>query len=84
MWFLMNHDGLIGSEKIWDRCTVFASRLQSFETGMLAGNANIRQAVGPQPGIDGVGGGGGRGVCQRRTKLFPHFQPAFRPGGGLK
>ena len=33
--------GLIGSKKNWDRGAALTSRLQSFETGMLAGDENL-------------------------------------------
>jgi hypothetical protein len=32
---------LVSSEKVWDRVAAFTSRLQSFETGMLAEEENF-------------------------------------------
>jgi len=37
--------GLIGSEKIWERGAALASRLQSFETEMLAAEENVAGLV---------------------------------------
>jgi hypothetical protein len=50
---------LIGSEKIWDRGAALTSRLQTFETEMLAEGGELRGADTPQAGAAGQGGGNG-------------------------
>ncbi len=64
---------LIGSEKIWERGAALTSRLQSFETEVLAQEENLASGFGSdQPGTDRSGGShrflaaGGAGHGQHR------------------
>ena len=50
---------LIGSEKIWDRGAALTSRLQTFETEMLAEEENFAGLAATQPGIDRQSGSDG-------------------------
>ena len=43
---------LIGSEKIWDRGAALPSRLQTFETDLLAEDGNFARAGTGEPGTD--------------------------------
>ncbi len=43
---------LIGSKKNWDRGAALTSRLQSFETAMLAGDEKSDRADGGEPRVD--------------------------------
>jgi len=43
---------LIGSEKNWDRGAALTSRLQTFETEMLAEEGNFAGLAGTEPGTD--------------------------------
>src|SRR6266568_4563514 len=43
---------LIGSEKVWDRGAALTSRLQTFETEMLAEEENFAGLAGTEPGTD--------------------------------
>src|SRR2546427_6126405 len=49
---------LIGSEKNWDRGAALTSRLQTFETEMLAEEGNFAGLAGAGTGADLAGGGG--------------------------
>ena len=60
---------LIGSEKTWDRGAALTSRLQTFETEMLAEEENFGRSWRDQPGTD-------------REGRSDRFTPAGRAGHG--
>ena len=74
----LSHDPtfrLIGSEKIWERGAALTSRLQTFETEMLAEEENFAGAGADQSGFDRQGG---KRWMRRTEPCWTWTRPRFR------